>query len=224
MINVEKIVTISLMNREDRRIIVKKELSKLNLQTEFFLTEPDKENRERGCFDSHVAVARHALREGCQSILIFEDDIKILPFSQNQMDAINQFISKPARFDLLYLGLILGKIWYCGTKSIVRARGACLHGYLLSKSGMEKMANYQFTGLAIDEVVKQDLKCYSVYPMIAEQYPETVMPSAITSFRNQRKNRRLKDDQFWKKNYINQKRRLWGNFHRTIKDLFCFNL
>lgn len=219
MIHVDKIITISLQSREDRRVVANQELSKLNLRTEFLLSEPDRENSERGCFDSHVMAAKIALDNGCKSLLVFEDDVKILSFSLQQINAINQFIEQNASFDLLYLGLILGKLWFCGWRSIVRARGACLHAYILSESGLQKMANYQYTGLAIDEVVKRELKCYSVYPMIAEQYPETVMQSDITVFRNQRKNRRMKNEQFWKNNYDKQRRRLWGNWHRTVFDL-----
>lgn len=221
MIKVDNLVIISLQNDQIRQKTVLQEMAKLNLQAQFFLSERDKENGERGCFNSHVSVAKNALYDDCQSLLVFEDDVKILNFTPQQIAAINQFVLKKNKhFDVLYLGIILGKIWFCGSFSIVRARGAGLHAYLLSRRGIEKMSNYQYQGRPIDEVVQHDFKAYSVYPMLAIQYPETETNSTVSGFRNLRKRREPKNHAFWQDNCKKQKRRLWSNFHRTIYDFF----
>lgn len=219
MLNVEKIVTISLNKNQARREQTQKELAALSLETEFHLVDRDIESAVRGCFNSHVEVAKQALAENRQNVLVFEDDVKTLPFTQQQIEDINQFLAdKSIDFDLLYLGLIIDKMWYCGKRSIVRAKGSGAHAYILSRKGIEKLAGYTFQKKPIDKVLKHDFKCYSVYPMIAEQYPETVVASDISPFRY---NICTKDEKYWRRNYAKQKWLLWKNLHKTLLDFIC---
>jgi GR25 family glycosyltransferase involved in LPS biosynthesis len=218
MITVNKTFTISLRDQEKRRALAQHEIKKLHTETDWFLADPDSaSNSIKGCFASHVSVAKLALQNKVESIMVFEDDVKILPYTKQQIDAINQFINKKTKhFDLLYLGFILGKMWYCGKHSIVRAQGPGLHAYILSPTGIQKMANYHYNNQPIDEVVKNSMKCYSVYPIIAEQQSEAIIGSAISPVRNHIKRHHVKDEQFWKHNFDKQKRRLWGNIHLSI--------
>lgn len=221
MINVNSVVTISLRDQAKRRVLAEQEIRKLHLKTEWFLADPDPTgNSIQGCFNSHVSVAKQAEQNKTQSILVFEDDVKILPYNERQIAAINQFVEKRIKhFDLLYLGFILGEMWYCGNRSIVKAKGPGLHAYILSSSGIQKMAHYQYRHEPIDEVIKKTMKCYSVYPMIAEQQSELIARSAISPLRNQLKLHRIKDEQFWKNNFDKQKKCLWRNIHRSIHAL-----
>ena len=219
MINVGKVTTISLQEEKNRQKQAEIELAKLQLQTDFFLAERDKENGERGCFNSHLQVCQKALRENHPFILVFEDDIRIRLFQQKQIDAINQFLKKKKDFDILYLGLIISKMWFCGFKRIVRAKGAGAHAYILSRQGMEKLSTYSFNGTPIDKIFKRDFKCYSVYPIIAEQHPETVLKSAISPFRS---GEEIKDKRFWKDNYRKQKKILWKNLYRSLAGFITF--
>lgn len=214
MINVDRIVTISLKENHTRRTLAQTELSKLNLKTDFFLAERDSGHEERGCFNSHRQVCKQALDDGCQTLLIFEDDIKVLPYQQKQIDRVNRFLRENKKpFDILYLGLIIGKMWFCGMKSIVRAKGAGLHAYIISKQGMEKIITYQYQGIPIDKVIKRDFKCYSIYPIIAEQHPEGMLISDISA---SRKNHKPTDAEFWRENYLKQKWILWKNLHKML--------
>jgi len=218
MIDVDKIVTISLRENEERRKLTKSELLKLNLKTEFFIADRDPENGERGCFNSHLQVCQQALADQCQSVLVFEDDVKILPFTAKQITAINQFIKDQDKinFDVLYLGLIIGEMWFCGRRSIVRAKGATTHAYILSKQGLKKLSNYLFSGKPIDKIFKHDFKCYSVYPIIAEQFSENIVSSDLTPFRQFSE---IKDEKFWQNNYRKQKWLPWKNLHKIFTSL-----
>lgn len=222
MLNVDKIVTISLRENKIRQQSALHEINKLNLNTEFLLVDRDVENGERGCFNSHVTACKNALEENCQNILIFEDDIKIRPFKSKQINAINHFIKNHQDFDLLFLGFIVKDMWYCGEgSSIVRAIGCGSHGYILSRQGMEKIARYQYTGVAIDELIKLDLKCYSVFPIIADQYSESVLKSDLTFYRKLiRQHDEVKNDYFWRKNYFKQWPVLLLNWQKTVNELF----
>jgi len=214
LIKVDKIVTISLEENESRRLATQRELSKLKLETEFFLAKRDQGHEERGCFNSHLQVCREALYSGCQSLLVFEDDVRILPYTEKQISRLNHFIARQNNeFDVLYLGLIIGKMWFCGYRSIVRAKGAGAHAYILSRKGMEKLFTYEYNGLPFDKVLKHDFKGYSVYPIIAEQHPETRVISDISP---QRKSVGAKDEIFWMQNFQKQKWLPWKNLHKTI--------
>jgi len=69
-----------------------------------------------------------------------------------------------------------------------------------------------YTGVPFDKLLKYDFKCYSVFPMIAEQFPNAIHPSAIESAR---KNQVVKyDEQFWEQNYKKQRWILWQNLLR----------
>ena len=223
MIEVDKIVTISLTADIERQEQTKKELEKLQLKTDFFLTERDIENRERGCFQSHVHVARNALHTNIKSLLVFEDDVKILPFTQKQIGAINHFLkTNKTKFDALYLGLIVGKMWISGNfftvrYPIVRAKGAGSQAYILSREGMEKLSRYEYTGTAIDKLIKHDFKCYSIYPIIANQYSKYQSPSKTYS--QALLDERIADDLFWKNNLKKQKGMLCKNLHKTLSEM-----
>lgn len=220
MIKVDKIVTISLKHREDRRQLVMRELNKLKITTDFYLPEVDHDNRERGCFNSHLEVCKTALLQGHRHVLVFEDDVVIRPYHPKQIARINQFIDKYSNvFDIVYLGLIIGDMWFCGTQSIVRARGAGAHAYILSKRGMDKLASYTYNGTPIDKVMKREFKCYCIYPIIAEQYPETIVQSDIS---NTRKDAPLKDETFWRNNYTKQYYLPWKNLHKSIGSIFQY--
>lgn len=221
MIQVDKIITISLKENYDRQKLAQTEIAKLNLKTEFFFAERDKGHEERGCFHSHISVCQQALANNDKTLLVFEDDVRILSYHQTQINRINDFIqSKANHFDILYLGLIIGKMWFCGYPSLVRAKGAGAHAYILSQRGIKKLATYKYEGIPIDKIMKNEFKCYSIYPIIAEQYPETLITSTITPTRIDNE---TKDEIFWQKNYQKQKTLPWKNLHKAVIEILSMN-
>lgn len=216
MINVDKVITISLNESHQRRLSTQKELAKIGLNTHFHIVERSHGDEERGCFNAHLAVCKKGLAENCHSLLVCEDDVKLLPYTMQQIDRINWFIDRRAKqFDLLYLGLSISKMWYCGLKSIVRAKGAAAHAYILSRKGMEKLGCTSYTGTPIDKLFKHDFKCYSVYPIIAEQFTNDIFTSSIAAQRNTVGNN---NKAHWEKNYRKQKWQLWKNLLKTLVD------
>src|SRR3990167_1570787 len=214
MINVEKIIAISLKSDLARQAQTEIELSKLKLKTDFFLVDRDPENRERGCFNSHVEVAKMALSNHDENILICEDDVHILSFTQKQIEAINHFLKKNQSFDVLYLGLIIDKMWLCSQYPIVRAKGAGLHAYILSRRGIEKMAASRYNGTPIDKIVKHDFKGYSIYPIIADQYPKHIAKSE--NYSQTIINEGEQDVIFWQTNLKKQKWILFKYWYKAF--------
>ena len=106
-------------------------------------------------------------------------------------------------------------MWFCWRKSIVRARGAGAHAYILSRRGMEKLANYTYQGIPLDKILKRDFHCYSVYPIIAEQHPESVCVSDISPLRNSIE---VKDEFFWRANARKQLWLPWKYLYKTLVD------
>jgi GR25 family glycosyltransferase involved in LPS biosynthesis len=217
MINVSKIVTISLKENETRRQQTVSELSKLGLTTEFFLAEKDIGHGERGCFNSHLTVCKQGLADDCEYLLVLEDDLRIREFKPRQIEQINAFLKQhKTPFDVLYLGFIIDKMWFTPHSGIAGARGAGLHTYILSRSGMKKLSHYTYEGKAIDKVIKHDFICYSIFPIIADQYPETIVPSDISRTRD---GAPLKTEKFWEDNYNKQQWLRWKNIYKGIKEL-----
>jgi len=220
MLQVDKIITISLRDNHERQLSTNRELEKLQLKTEFYLADRHVGHEEHGCFTSHQQACLSGLQDpNCQSLLVFEDDVKVLPYTAQQIEQINKFLRSNTDFDILYLGLIVGKMWFSKFKHIVRATGSGAHAYILSKRGMQKLSGYQYNGKPVDKVFKHDFKCYSVYPMIAEQYPEEVLKSDIS---NSRSASPVKDKQFWLDNNAKQKNEVWKNLHKTALDIILF--
>jgi glycosyl transferase family 25 len=221
MILTDQIVTISLRESTARRVLTEQEMEKLGLNTAWFMADPDPEgNSVRGCFNSHVSVARLGIENKADLLMVFEDDVKIRPHAAQQIDAINRFITKRIRhFDILYLGFTLGNIWYCGRRGIVRANGPGLFAYILSPTGMQKMAACKYESQPIDEVIRNTMKAYSAYPIIAETYPESIVSSTISAYRNQLRVRRVKNEEFWQNNYAKQKRSLRNRLPLSVIEL-----
>ena len=217
MLVVDKTIVISLKDQELRRQQTKIQLTKLGVKPYFLIVDRDVEHEERGCFNSHLLAGQYVFRENLKHILICEDDVLIRAFEPQQLEQINVFIdTKRQQFDILYLGLIISKMWFTLHPSIVGAKGAGLHAYILSRRGAEKLATYLYEGTPIDKVIKHDFKCYSTYPIIAEQYAETGMPSAITPTRC---GSPIKSEAFWQENYAKQKWLPWKNLHKSLMEI-----
>jgi len=218
MLVVDKTIVISLKEQELRRQQTKIQLAKLGIKPNFLIVDRDVGHEERGCFNSHLLACKQVFTENLNHILICEDDVLIRAFQPEQLEKINLFIDKKRhQFDVLYLGLIISKMWFTLYPSIVGTKGAGLHAYILSRRGAEKLANYQYEGTPIDKVIKHDFKCYSIYPIIAEQYAETFMPSAITPTRCHAP---IKSEAFWQQNYAKQKWLPWKNLHKSFMEIF----
>jgi glycosyl transferase family 25 len=179
-LHVDAVLCINLREREDRRVAILKNFQDSGLKIEFFLVDKDKEDPQRGCYNSHRACAKLALERNYDRILILEDDAFIDPFSQGIVQRINNFLER-TNPDLFYLGVLLGKIWLTWHRNIARCRGQGAHAYIISRPGCEKILSWDdYCGKGIDSVFSKRFKAYCVFPMMCYQDTST---SDIASFR-----------------------------------------
>ncbi|MBU2706667.1 glycosyltransferase family 25 protein [Zooshikella marina] len=199
---VDKAYCISLKERTDRQEIAKKNLSVLGNPVEFWLVEKDKDNPERGCYNSHRDIARHALEQGYQRVLIFEDDILFhKQASPSQLKRINNFLCSN-QGDVFYLGGFLGRLWLTYRPNIARCKLFCTHSYILQRSGLEKLAAADYHHEPIDIIYKREFDSYTAFPMLTSQLPYSVVASDIASHRLEKDNAEFTDEHWhWNRRY-----------------------
>ncbi|MCX4026260.1 glycosyltransferase family 25 protein [Endozoicomonas sp. SM1973] len=210
---VDKAFCISIKERTDRQKIAKENLAKLETSLEFWLVDKDVENPERGCYNSHRDIAKYALENNYERVLIFEDDVMFhrIP-SARELKRFNQFL-KSNRGDIFYLGALLGRMWLTPKLGIARCSAFCTHSYILNKSGMEKLVDTPYDGTAVDLVYKRKLDSYLAFPMLTSQLPYDVASSDISTHRND--NVVFTDDS-WE---VNKRYQYWSalkNFKYTL--------
>ncbi|MFC0336346.1 glycosyl transferase, family 25 [Kushneria avicenniae] len=214
--DVDKVFCISIKNRSDRRDSIIKEFSSIKNPIEFILVDRNKENPEKGCYDSHVHCARLALKHNYKRVLILEDDATFFAPEQKQVSRINNFlrIRNPSLF---YLGGMIGRMWLIPWPGVVRCRLTGTHAYILSRKGCQKLASSKYEGIAIDSYFCRKFKAYSCYPIISQQQPESIISSDIMDYRDLNKgSKNLKDEEYWKENFESQKKSLKKNWARTF--------
>ena len=145
------IVCISCEHRHDRRAALLQRFSRLGLQPRFHIVQKDQQNPERGCYRSHVEVARKLQHSGTPS-LVLEDDA--LPSPGVDLAAALSWL-RWQDSDLLHLGVRAERA--SGPRSgLPRVAGTLLHAYLLSPRGARRLARLpDYSGTPIDVAVMQ---------------------------------------------------------------------
>jgi GR25 family glycosyltransferase involved in LPS biosynthesis len=134
-----------------------------------------------GSWESHRAVARHALRSNVKRALILEDDFHILrDTSEDRLRQIAEgmFSLPEASWDLFFLGHqpIYGRpvdVWM----RVFRTHSCWIHSYILNRPGQTILANNSYCDVARAEHGEQTLdgwlrgatRQYAAFPMIAVQ-------------------------------------------------------
>lgn len=205
---------ISLKNREDRRALIKKEFAESGLEIDFIIVDPDVENPERGCFDSHMKCAALAIERNYAYVLILEDDATLLSFSPQHILRLNRFITRRAP-KLLYLGATLGKLWLSWDRGIARLRAKGTFAYIMSNQGCQELIQLSpYSGKAIDNLFSKAFKAYCSFPLICNHQPEGVAKSDISACRV--KDGTFADELFWQKNLRRQFTQAFRNMGKTI--------
>ena len=132
-------------------------------------------------FNNHIAIIRHALSFNYENIMILEEDTIFPDWDENKQLRWNnteEWLQKN-RWDIFYLGYCNWPIpiSFIRTKNIVKLLSPlCLHSYMLSRVGMEKILNYIENynvnlNIHIDKVMNQipNFTKYGIYPMIGFQ-------------------------------------------------------
>lgn len=216
-LDVDAVLCISLVDREDRRRVLLEQFAPLGLPVEFVLVERDGEDPERGCYHSHQRCARLALERGCRRVLVLEDDATLERLDPRQVAHINRFL-RLRRPQLFYLGGILGRMWRIPYPGVVRCRLSCAHAYVLSAAGCRRLLALDYAGDPVDSVLAQRFKAYGAYPMLCQQQPECRVGSDLARHRSQRLagDAAVKDAEFWRRNLERQHESVRRNWARTL--------
>jgi glycosyl transferase family 25 len=205
-----KAYCISLRDRVDRRKIVSRQFTDANIDVEFFLVDPDVGNPERGCFNSHQLVARHAKSIGENFIMIFEDDVVFdRKLSRRDFENIDWLIENQGGWDIIYLGGLLGEVWPTNRLGLVRCSLMCAHAYILSGNGINKILSAEYSGMPVDVFYAIEFKAFSLFPLVASQLSADAMRSDIAKFANREG---VVTDKIWRSNRKRQYFSLLKNF------------
>ena len=210
--NVDHVICISLRHRTDRRKKLESQWKKTGIDVEYLLVDKDEKDPQRGCFNSHKLCAQLALERGYNNILIFEDDVVFENrIFTKQFQRIDYFIKK-YKYDVFYLGVILGKMWLTWHKNIARCRAAGAHAYILSKKACHILCAHEYAGFGVDKFYKMKFKGFCAFPMLCRQLPGEASKSDLDGFRHSD----AKDFAFWEANRKKQYKEVLVNFHKTL--------
>jgi hypothetical protein len=122
-------------------------------------------------------LAKKGYDEGHERIIIFEDDARFkLPFSYKKMSKAIKWLNSHD-WDIFYLGYCQWPmlVSWIVTSSVVKLTSPlCLHGYCLSRTGMEKVMKihqyYDIRPLHLDKIYGEfKWKKYGIFPAICFQ-------------------------------------------------------
>jgi hypothetical protein len=134
---------------------------------------------DRAIWESHQAVARHALGSGQRCILILEDDVYFRQSWPKLSSRIRRAMAAlPPDWQGFYLGHVPFQAYFF-RPNILRTRSACAHAYvanteLLSwladtKAMDAEVGSWRFIGHTIDGALANRPKMYALFPMAALQ-------------------------------------------------------
>jgi len=155
----DRIVCINLVDRDDRMKEAQDQFDKVGLlgTVQFHRVERHPRGGRYGCYNSHREVMANALKDGLDSVLIFEDDVQFEDGWEEVVHDAKCFIDKAKntnkQFDAFFLG---SQILYVDEKvstKVWRVKCCNSHAYIVSKSGME-------TWLANSERFERDILEY----------------------------------------------------------------
>lgn len=127
-----------------------------------------------GCWQSHKAIAEHALKNGHETILVFEDDIHFLPSLSRDVAGhdIPRIIQKlPDEADFLHLGYFpyrgypvmgapIGRLW--------RVKALCTVAYVATQKGIINLCRANYT-LPLDFWMIKETNQFAIFPKVAWQ-------------------------------------------------------
>jgi glycosyl transferase, family 25 len=173
---------ISLKSREDRAINVAAQFHRTGLCRQVLFYRPLRFPGRGyiGSWESHRAVARHALERGCETTLIFEDDVQFVRrLTPRSVRAIGRAIEGlPADWMIFFLGH--WPLWaYFVRPNVLRTSSGCAHAYVVSARllrwlhehpwGTPGIEKRRLIGKALDSAYAMLPATYALFPMIATQ-------------------------------------------------------
>lgn len=191
MNRVDDVVCINLKERPDRKQHMMAQLDGIDFH--FYHPTRHPNGGMHGCFESHINVISKAYSEGLNSICVFEDDIIA---NKTEHDLLNgrdkgyvdlvRFLRAspdgrpsphaPTGWSILYLGSVPNFLRYSTSKvttltsgKVYKVNAVCLHAYIISRVGMERMKDWKYAGLAIDQLTVDFPDSYAYLPSLYHQ-------------------------------------------------------
>lgn len=182
----DKIVCISVASRSDRQKTVEEEFHRVGLcpLIQFYRPKRDSEDPVRGCFESHRRVMMDALRNKCNNVCIFEDDVTFR--SDFRSHTLNDIFDAYKSLPKDWLSYYLGHWSICGyniTPNLRYTISMTTHAYIASKPLMNILNKTPYSSRegnwirkcfgshydAVDGFVREQGKQYAYYKMVAYQ-------------------------------------------------------
>jgi glycosyl transferase, family 25 len=173
---------ISLKSREDRAMAVAAQFHTVGLCRQLLFYRPLRYPGRGyiGSWESHRAVAEHARTRGCNTTLIFEDDVQFVRrLSTRSVRAIGRAIERlPPDWMIFFLGH--WPLWaYFVRPNVLRTSSGCAHAYIVSPRllrwlhehpwGTPGIEKRRLIGKALDSAYAKLPATYALFPMIATQ-------------------------------------------------------
>ena len=174
---------ISLRSRDDRARETMQELHRVGLcaRTRFYRPEKDPGSANRGCWESHRAVAADARARGLRRVLILEDDVVFARgFGPSEVARIGAAL---AELPPDWMGFYLGH-WALSavrvSPRVLRCSSVCTHAYVASErllawlggipwSERRRVPKSLLGGKGIDTRLAALPQMFAVYPLVAFQ-------------------------------------------------------
>ena len=161
---------INLLSRNDKRVWMKKQLKKKNINCRFHVVKKHR-NPKRGCLESHLTCIREALEKGADYLLMLEDYAKF----NGDLDS---FPKPPSNWEMLYLGGTIRELLDSKDNNDDWQRMRCwtTHAYIINlknKKFVEDLLKLDEYEEEIDkyfvQVLHSKYRAFMIKPMLAVQ-------------------------------------------------------
>lgn len=175
---------ISLKEREDRTAQATTTFNAVGLAPQLLFYRPTRHTTDTvaGIWQSHSAVARHALAAGHRRIAIFEDDVRFdREVTPPKLAAVARELGDlPRDWQIFYLGHWPVRCRLLSS-NLLHTRSGCTHAYIANRGLLEWMRTSDYAefrrkhpkrsvvGRGIDSAFFRLPKAYAIYPMLAIQ-------------------------------------------------------
>lgn len=179
---VDAVYCISLASRPDRAALAAAELHRVGLCSRALFYRPQLHPRSvvEGIWESHRAVASHALARGASRALILEDDVAFARWVRpSTIRAVGEAMRRlPDGWTIYFLGHWPLRVRFV-RRNIVRTRSGCAHAYVASEPllawlrdtpfSKEKRQRARIVGGGIDASYASMDGAFAYVPMLAVQ-------------------------------------------------------
>ena len=178
--DVEAIYCISLQEQPYRTQAAVAHFHALGLCREMTLYRPVRgRHANRAIWESHRAVAQHALRAGLSRVLVLEDDVLFTDPRERLISRVRAALAKlPTNWWVFYLGHVPIQAFFVRW-NILRVRSGCTHAYIANQPMLRWLAAtapmaaeapvWRWIGQSIDAAMSSLPQMYALFPMVAVQ-------------------------------------------------------